>query len=158
MWALWFSVALHFSITLYCYRCVVFLVLCIQRSTHHLCSLAVVHCLVNGAFSCWFVWDCIPPRSPAIIHRDSLGVVIVLHVCSHVGSFYWPVIFIQVSFLYFNGFHYYYYYCYYYFSLVYFDWPQEWCHPTGVGLLANRRVVLGTSPPHATNIVNIPLQ
>ena len=42
-------------------------------------------------------------------------VVIVLHVCNHLSSFYLPVVF---SFLYVKGFHYY--YCHYYFILVYF--------------------------------------
>ena len=34
-------------------------------------------------------------------------------------------------------------------------WPQEWLHPAGVGLLANRSVVLATWPPLATNVVNL---
>ena len=51
-----------------------------------------------------------------------MRVVIVLHVCSHLGSLHFPAVF---SFLYFNGFHYYN-NCYYYFILVYFDWvPQN---------------------------------
>ena len=32
--------------------------------------------------------------------------------------------------------------------------PQGWFHPAGVGLLTNRRVVLGNRPPLATNVVN----
>ena len=50
------------------------------------------YCVVSGAFSDWFVWDCIPPLSPPI-RSWQLRVVIVLHVCSHVGSLDWPVVF-----------------------------------------------------------------
>ena len=45
-----------------------------------------------------------------------VGGCYCLHVCSHLGSFYLPVVF---SFLYVNGFHYY--YCYHYFILFHFD-------------------------------------
>ena len=34
-------------------------------------------------------------------------------------------------------------------------WPRGWCHPAGVGSLANLRVVLGTWPPLVTNVVNV---
>ena len=33
-------------------------------------------------------------------------------------------------------------------------WPCEWFHPTGVGLLASCRIVLGTWPPLAMNVAN----
>ena len=50
--------------------------------------------VVSRALSCWFVWDlCVHPPSYHTIFSWWMGVVIVLHVCSHVGSFYWPVCF-----------------------------------------------------------------
>ena len=95
------------------------------------CSMAVLDCMVSGAFSSWFVWDCVPPPSPPFTYLGNWGVAIVLHFCSHLGSFYLPVVF---SFLNFNGFYYYYYYyIYYYFILVYFDrlplnvFQCDWC-------------------------------
>ena len=33
-------------------------------------------------------------------------------------------------------------------------WSRGWLYPAGVGLLAHHRVVLGTRPPFATNVVN----
>ena len=100
-----------------------------QRSTHCSCSSAVFYCVVSGAFSSWFVWDCVPPPSPPIIYLGSWGLS-----CSHVGSFYLPVVvFFLLLFLYFSGFHYDYYYYYYYFTIVYFHhlplnlFQCEWC-------------------------------
>ena len=52
-------------------------------------------------------------RGSTFTFTRGFGVVIVLHVCSHVGSFYLPVVFFFFSFLCFNGFH--------YFTLVFFD-------------------------------------
>ena len=30
----------------------------------HECSSVVFYCVVSGAFSCWFVWDCVLPLPP----------------------------------------------------------------------------------------------
>ena len=47
----------------------------------------VFYFVVSGAFSCWFVCDCIPPPTPPIIYlRSRGGVVLVWHVCSHLSS------------------------------------------------------------------------
>ena len=92
-----------------------------QQSTHHIGSSMVSYCVGSRAFKCWFVWDCIPPPSPIIIYSILVsGVVTVLHVCSHLNSFFWVSCYF--IFLYFNGFHYYH-YCHHYFTLVYFDQP-----------------------------------
>ena len=57
-----------------------------QPSAHCMC------CVVSSVF----LLVCLGLHSlpsPSIIYLGSLGVVTVLPVCSHVGSFYWPVYF-----------------------------------------------------------------
>ena len=67
---------------------------------------------------------------PPLYISKQLGIVIVLHVCSHLNSFF--LVSCYFIFLYFNGFHYYH-YCHHYFTLVYFDQPPlkvfqcDWC-------------------------------
>ena len=96
-----------------------------------------IACAVRLQFYCvvseWSVWWLVclglrPPSLPSDYISWQQGVVIVLHVCSHVGSFYWLVAFDFVfcfffSFLYFTGCRYYYYYYnyYYYYYLLYFS-------------------------------------
>ena len=94
-------------------------------------SLPITHA-ARRYFNVWFgerlVADLLGIVFPLPLHILVVGVVIVLFVCSHLGSFYWQVV---VSFLYFNSFHYY--YCYYYFILDYFDrfppnvFQCDWC-------------------------------
>ena len=81
-----------------------------QWSAHCVCSLAVV--LLCGQQSVQFLVgvELCSPSLPSLYTSGQFGVVIVLHVCSHVGSlFLFASCFL--SFLFFNGFHYY-----------YFDW------------------------------------
>ena len=55
------------------------------------CSLLCGYISIK-VFSFWFVWDCIP-LPPIILYILIVGVVIVSHVCSHVSTFHWPLVF-----------------------------------------------------------------
>ena len=75
-------------------------------------------------FTAWFAKHLIAglfgiasPLPPLPLYILVVGGCYSLDVCSHLGSFYLPVVF---SLLYVSGFHYY--YCYHYFILVHFDW------------------------------------
>ena len=78
-----------------------------QLFTHHASTSVSLYCVVDVAFSCWFVWDCFSPLIIYLGNWDLLYSSMFAVISAH---------FICQLFLCFNGFHHYYYKCHYYFT------------------------------------------